>query len=54
MVVAMICVGESLCPVAIQAASVIQAVPSMAAVNCHILWMEVIATAAILKSLPIA
>jgi hypothetical protein len=53
MVVAMICVGESLCPVAIQAALVNQAVMSMAPVKCHILWMEVIATAAILKSLPI-
>jgi hypothetical protein len=53
MVVALICVGESLCPVAIQAALVTQAVLSMAAVKCHILWMEVIATAAILKSLPI-
>jgi hypothetical protein len=51
MVVAMICVGESLCPVAIQAALVIQAVLSMAAVKCHTLWMEVIAMAAILKSL---
>jgi len=39
MLVAMICGGKSLCPVAIQAALVPRTVMSMAAVKCYILWM---------------